>query len=76
VWGEQTVERILGEITQIDHLFTMYAEIMIKIIAPFCSRSPLPPLPSQGEGEPPHWAHRRVPLHQHTTTGDRDRGSR
>jgi hypothetical protein len=27
VWGEQIVERILGEITQIDHLFTMYADL-------------------------------------------------
>jgi hypothetical protein len=36
--------------------------------------TPLPPplLPSQGEGEPPHWAHRRAPLHPHTTTGVRE----
>ncbi len=32
---------------------------------------PLPPLPSQGEGEPPHWAHHRAPLHPHTPTGAR-----
>ncbi len=34
--------------------------------------SPLPPapVPIPGQGGDEHWAHRRVPLHPHTPTGD------
>jgi hypothetical protein len=37
--------------------------------------SPLPPLPFQGGGGAEHWAHRRAPLHPHTTTGVRGMGA-